>query len=238
MIASPNSLPRAIAVRANPSSNSSLSESSNSNLPAPVLDALAQATPFPSAELSRLALSNLRTLHRAERRADLADRRVGRDLAAHHRHRPARKRLHRLRLHRRARDRRRAGRDPPDHAKGAPLEGSVRLLRREIARGEAPLTSIPDGVLASRSLSMGQLIERTRSLRDPNGGSTRARRSACRGRRPARSRSKKKATSRAAPTRSMASGLARSSSRASGSRKLYIKTASSQVESRLKAANM
>jgi len=42
---------------------------------------------------------------------------------------------------------------------GAALEGSVRIVRREIIHGETPLTQLPAGVVASRSLSTGQLVE-------------------------------------------------------------------------------
>ena len=42
---------------------------------------------------------------------------------------------------------------------GSPLEGAVRMVRREIARGETPITALPVGVVASRSLSAGQLVD-------------------------------------------------------------------------------
>jgi hypothetical protein len=42
---------------------------------------------------------------------------------------------------------------------GAPLEGAVRMVRREIARGETPITALPVGVVASRSLTTGQLVD-------------------------------------------------------------------------------
>lgn len=42
---------------------------------------------------------------------------------------------------------------------GAPLEGAVRMVRREIAHGETPITALPVGVVASRSLTAGQLVD-------------------------------------------------------------------------------
>ena len=38
------------------------------------------------------------------------------------------------------------------------LAGSMRLMRREIINGETPLTELPQGALASRSLAPGQMI--------------------------------------------------------------------------------